>query len=72
MKEIKEADEKTLMCVLGCMTTTDGPALPVEALKNPHQSPERRRDPGARGVKGGSGASGSDQKIDQLQRLLIN
>lgn len=37
MKEIKEADEKTLMCVLGCMTTTDGPALPVEALKNPHQ-----------------------------------
>lgn len=33
MKEIKEADEKTLMCVMGCMTTTDGPALPVEALK---------------------------------------
>ncbi|TLK54769.1 hypothetical protein [Glutamicibacter sp. V16R2B1] len=70
MKEIKEADEKTLMCVMGCMT--DGPALPVEALKNPHQSPERASGPGARGVKGGSGASGSDQKIDQLQRLLIN
>ncbi|GAA0191184.1 hypothetical protein GCM10009526_10370 [Glutamicibacter creatinolyticus] len=51
MKEIKEADEKTLMCVMGCMTTTDGPALPVEALKNPHQSPERASGPAHEGSR---------------------